>query len=186
MNITLVNGINNDPKWLDHDRELQSLSLELESKGHQVDYFSIREMNLHYCQGCWDCWTKTPGICRMKDDGESYLKSISKSHLLLICSPVTAGFITTEAKKALDRFIPNALPYISIYKNECHHLERYPDIDRSLGLVLLDDGNISERSEELLYKNFDRIEKNMRSKRSLRFKLNRENREELIDEIINN
>lgn len=186
MNITLVNGINSDPKWEVHEESLKTLTKELEEAGHKVDYFPIREMNLHYCQGCWDCWTKTPGLCRMKDEGEEYLKSYRNTDLLLYCSPVSAGFITTETKKALDRFIPNALPHITFYEKECHHLERYPERDITLGVVLMDDGNINKKSSDLIFRNFDRIQKNMRSKKAIRFALTTENREELYSEIINN
>jgi len=122
----------------------------------------------------------------MKDDGEEYQRSLSKADMLLYISPISAGFITTETKKALDRFITNALPYITIYNKECHHLQRYPEKKPTLGIALLDDGNIDERSINLIFNNFDRIRKNMRSKRKFNFLLNESNIEELYSEIINN
>ncbi len=112
------------------------------------------------------------------------LKSLKDADFLLYCSPVKAGFITSQTKKALDRFIPNVLPLISIYDNESHHLVRYPDKPKVLGVVLMDDGNISDSSSDFIFRNFDRVQKNMRSRKSLRFKLTKENREELLDEII--
>jgi len=186
MNITLINGIDDITKWKDHEESLTLLCNDLITEGFKVKLLTIREMNLNYCNGCWDCWTKTPGICRMKDDGPEYLKSIKDADLLLYCSPISAGFVTTETKKALDRFIPNALPNITIYDKECHHLQRYPKNDSGLGLILMDDGNLNTKSKDLVYRNFDRIQKNMRINKSIRFSLNLDNREELFNEIINN
>lgn len=186
MNVVLVNGIDDISKWKDHEESLKFLKEELTEEGFTVEYFPVRDMNLHYCQGCWDCWTKTPGVCRMRDDGEKYLKAIKDADYLLYCSPVKAGFITTETKKALDRFIPNVLPYISIYDKECHHLDRYPKREKVLGVVLMDDGDITDKSSDMIFRNFDRIQKNMRSEKSIRYKLTKENRKELLNEIINN
>lgn len=184
MNVMLVNGSDGSSNWIHHEESLNLLAKDLISRGYWVDNFVIRDMKMHYCQGCWDCWTKTPGICSLKDDGEEYLKALRNADYVLYCSPVKAGFITSNTKKALDRFIPNVLSHISIYDGECHHLERYPDKPKVLGAVLLDDGKITESSADLIFRNFDRIQKNMRSKKSIRFRLNRENREELLNEII--
>ncbi|MGL1890644.1 MAG: NAD(P)H-dependent oxidoreductase [Spirochaetaceae bacterium] len=186
MNITMVNGNNYDPKWDLHEEEIIQIKGELQKKGHTVEYFPVQKMNLAYCQGCWDCWTKTPGVCRLKDDGEQYTKALSNSDVVLYISPVSAGFITTETKKALDRFIPNALPYITIYEEECHHLQRYPDNRADIGIILFDDENLSSKSCNIIYKNFDRIQKNMRSKRVIKYRLTTTNSKELVNEIIGN
>jgi len=186
MNVTLVNGINDSQMWNEYQKSILVLKEELVQKGYKVDYFPIAEMNLHYCQGCWDCWTKTPGLCRLKDGGEEYLKALKDTDCLIYFSPVKAGFITKETKKALDRFIPNALPFISIYEKECHHLERYPYREKILGVVLLDDGSFTAKTSDIIFGNFDRIQKNMKIKKSIRFKLSLDNREELLNEIISN
>lgn len=186
MKVMLVNGIDDDSKWTSHEDTLKALIEELKEEGLTVESFVVRDMKLNYCQGCWDCWTKTPGICFIKDDGEEYLKALNESDCILFCSPVKAGFITTETKKALDRFIPNIMPYISIYKKECHHLQRYPKQDKKLGIVLIDDGNITTKTSKMIFNNFDRIQKNMRIEKSIRFNLTTDNRKELVNEIINN
>ncbi|MBN2616781.1 MAG: flavodoxin family protein [Spirochaetales bacterium] len=186
MNVVIVNGIDDISNWEGHNQAINSINHELNSRGHKVDCFNILDMNFHYCQGCWDCWTRTPGKCRMKDEGEVYLKALKNVDCLLFFSPVKAGFVTAETKKALDRFVPNALPFINIYEKECHHLERYPKSGKTLGVVLLDDGSISNKSAEIIYNNFTRIQKNMKINKSIRFKLTPNNTEELLNEIINN
>ena len=181
MEITLVDGVNKDSQW---DKHRQSLSILKESlnRDHHVDYFPIAQMKMTHCQGCWDCWTKTPGICRLKDDGVDYLKSLIRSDLLLFVSPVSAGFLTSETKKALDRFIPEALPYIEIYKGECHHKKRYSHT-RSVGFILLDQNDIDSEAREIIFDTIDRIGLNIQPESLLKYNLTSDNIEEIRNEI---
>ena len=52
------------------DRAKQLLALittELEHRGAEVSKHAIERDELQFCRGCFDCWTKTPGECIMKD-----------------------------------------------------------------------------------------------------------------------
>ncbi len=180
MNITIINGSSKDG-LKDFQETITKLVDQLQGE-HQVDVFTVADMKLYYCQGCWDCWTKTPGVCRIKDDGVLYLKSLAKADLLVVLSPVKAGFISKEAKKALDRFIPTALPHIGIYQGECHHFNRYP-AERKRGIYLLDDGAIDEEAEDIIFENFSRIKMNFRTDTLLKGRLNTENYSEVVHEI---
>ena len=71
-------------------------------------------------------------------------------------SPLDAGFITSEVKKALDRIIPLVLPYFRIYGGECHHIPRY-EKRSGLGIVVLDDGNADREALDIVYGTFDRL-----------------------------
>lgn len=181
MKITLVNGIPQEEKWENHRKSLTQVHKELNKK-HDVEYFPIAKMKMAHCQGCWDCWTKTPGICRFKDDGVEYLKSLIKTDLLLFASPVKAGFLTEETKKALDRFIPEALPYIGIYKKECHHLARYPH-KKNVGFLLLDQNDIDEEAREIIFESVERNSLNMKPKKMLKLNLKYDNSQEVVNEI---
>lgn len=181
MKITLVNGVQKGAEWDKHRDSIALLYKELNEK-HSVDYFPIADMKMAHCQGCWDCWTKTPGICRMKDDGVDYLKSLIHTDLLLFASPVTAGFLSSETKKALDRFIPEALPYIEIYEKECHHLPRYPH-KKSIGFILLDQGDIDEEARDIIEESIDRNALNMRPETLLKLNLTESNAKEICHEI---
>lgn len=181
MNITLVDGIGNGAHWENHRQSLSKLK-EMISQDHNLDYFPIVKMKMAHCQGCWDCWTKTPGVCRLKDDGVEYLKSLIRSDLLLYASPVSAGFLTSETKKALDRFIPEALPFIEIYQKECHHKKRYPH-KKAVGFILLDQDDIEDEAREIIYETIDRTGLNMQPKKLLKLNLRTENTKELYDEI---
>ena len=139
-------------------------------------------MKMAHCQGCWDCWTKTPGICRLKDDGVDYLKSLINSDLLLFASPVSAGFLTSETKKAIDRFIPEALPFIEIRNDECHHKQRYSH-KKSVGFILLDQGDIDGEAREIIYETIDRNSLNMQPEFLLKLNLTSDNIKEKCNEV---
>ncbi|MCK5128945.1 MAG: flavodoxin family protein [Clostridiales bacterium] len=157
MNITIINGIQ-DTKHNKYQKTLEETVTAL-NKDHQVDMFTIDDMNVAYCCGCFSCWVKTPGICIYKDDGVDIVRSIAKTDYLLIVSPVVAGFISSSTKKAMDRFLPTLLPYIKIYDGESHHVPRY-DKRSNLGLVLLDEGDLDDEAVKINFDIIDRLAKN--------------------------
>ncbi len=57
MNITILNG-NTDSSAF--DSYLADLRSSLEGNNHRVTQLDLRDLELKYCIGCFDCWTKTP------------------------------------------------------------------------------------------------------------------------------
>ncbi|MDA3845024.1 MAG: NAD(P)H-dependent oxidoreductase [Vallitaleaceae bacterium] len=181
MNITIINGSNTDAKWLDHENALLSFAKKLETN-HQVTLVTIKDLKLNYCTGCWDCWVKTPGVCMHKDDGPGYLKTIVKADMLLYASPIVSGFMSSETKKALDRFIPSVLPLIRPYEGEYHHLKRY-DSANTFGVLLFEDMDTDPEAAQIIFENFNRIRKNMRADHFISQLVRPDNMEVLAHEI---
>lgn len=92
---------------------------------HTVRCFHLQNLNIRHCNGCWDCWWKTPGICAIKDDMESIYSAVMQSDLLVFASPLMSGFTSSLLKKASDRLIPLIHPYVLLNQGECHHKKRY-------------------------------------------------------------
>lgn len=136
-----------------------SHSLIQKTNETEYDYFTIKDMNINYCIGCWDCWVKTPGLCRLKDDHAMILKSLINSQHVLFISNVRTGFITSTLKKTLDRIIPCALPYIREYKNESHHYQRYENT-AAFHVILLENNFTSEIEVNLIEDYFKRLSMN--------------------------
>ena len=149
------------------------------SKEHKIDLFTIEDMDINYCCGCFGCWLKTPGMCVYKDDMEKILKSAVEADLLLVVSPLEAGFITSEAKKALDRLIPLVLPHIKIYDGEFHHIPRY-EKRSSLGVIVLDGENADREALDIAYTTFYRLAKNFHAKKIIRAEAGLENLSEVL------
>lgn len=139
---------------------------EFETKLEQMDrkdsvYFKLRELKINYCQGCWDCWVKTPGICALKDDYEQILSRIPSADQLTIITPILAGYESSLIKKFKDRLIPLIHPYIESYKGEQHHrqrYEKYPDIK----VIVLEDEDTTDEDIVLLTELYERTSLNLR------------------------
>jgi multimeric flavodoxin WrbA len=134
MNIIILNG-NPDAGDKTFDRYIASILKELAGRGHQARVFTLREMNIRYCQGCWTCWFKTPGECVHRDDMPAVYRAVMASDLLIFASPVIMGFVSGLLKRANERLIPLIHPYLALSQGECHHRGRYSHYPM-LGLIL--------------------------------------------------
>jgi hypothetical protein len=180
MQISVLNGNPHvDNKVF--DGYLQRLSDHLESHGHKVTLFTLREMDLKYCIGCFGCWVKTPGECIVKDDSSIIRKECINSDLMLFASPIIMGFTSALLKKAHDKFIPLIHPYFELVNGEVHHLARY--IKYPLAALLLEKGeDVDQEDIEIISDIYRRDVVNFKT--TLAFiSLTSQSIEEVADEI---
>jgi len=138
----MVNGIPDNPEYAEYETALVKA---IKINPHDaIDYFVVRDMNIHFCTGCWDCWLKTPGLCALKDDQEQILSRAPHADLILFISPVILGYESALLKKVKDRLIPIVHPYIRVYKGEQHHLQRYTKSPNISVLLMKHDDTTSE------------------------------------------
>ena len=76
------------------------------------------------CTGCFFCWTKNPGKCRIKDSYENLAELYSKAEKIVIMSKCHYGSYSPFVKNVLDRSIPYLLPFFKIKNKEMHHITR--------------------------------------------------------------
>lgn len=124
MKVTILNG-NLDASNTTFDDYLNKLSDSLLSDGNEITTFTLRDMDLKYCRGCWGCWVKTPGECVVQDDTREIRRQYIHSDLALFASPIIMGFTTALIKRAHDKLIPLIHPYFEFVNGEVHHLSRY-------------------------------------------------------------
>jgi multimeric flavodoxin WrbA len=124
MKVTILNG-NYDASNTMFDDYLKKLSDTLSSDSNEVTIFTLRDMDLNYCRGCWGCWVKTPGECVVKDDTREIRRQYIHSNLVLFTSPVVMGFTSALLKRAHERLLPLIHPYFELVDGEVHHLARY-------------------------------------------------------------
>lgn len=115
----------------------ESLLAELEQAGCAVEVFRLGEKEIGCCRGCFGCWTKSPGICAIDDDGRQIAKAVVGSDLTVFFTPVTFGGYSSLLKRVVERLIPMIAPLFLRIEEEsegrgCHHC--YP---RLLGIGLL-------------------------------------------------
>ena len=129
MNATLLNGaLPGDPFV---DAAGIALQEALQAEGWTVTPWTLRDDRLAYCLGCFECWTRTPGLCRIDDAGRAVAASIIGSDLAIYLTPITFGGYSSALKKAVDRSICLLSPFFKRIDGEVHHharYDRYPDL----------------------------------------------------------
>ena len=160
MKVLIINGIPDQSNCFVYESALEK---EIQNNTeHQIDYFVLRNMNINYCTGCWDCWMKTPGRCAIKDDQEQILSRIPNADKVLYISPVILGYESSLLKTCKDRSIPAIHPYISIYKGELHHHNRYESMPE-INVLLFKDQDTTSEDVDLIEDTYKRMALNFRA-----------------------
>jgi multimeric flavodoxin WrbA len=97
----------------------------LAERGISAAAFDLTALEIKPCRGCFECWTKTPGLCFQRDAMASILPHLAKADVVAWVTPVTYGGYGFHLKKALDRSIPVLLPFFTDINGEIHHPMRY-------------------------------------------------------------
>jgi hypothetical protein len=130
------------------DAELDGLEAmlrrELSAAGCRSEAVVLRETPIAYCQGCFECWIKTPGMCKTQDAGRDIAAAVIRSDLLVLLSPITFGGYSSELKKALDRSIGLVLPFFTRIDGEVHHRPRYDRFPALLAVGVLPEPHAEE------------------------------------------
>ena len=179
MNITILNG-NMDSSTF--DSYLADLRSSLESNNHRVTQLDLRDLELKYCIGCFDCWTKTPGICSADEASQEMDRAVIKSDFTLWAAPLKMGFPTALLKKAFDKHLPLIHPYMLVDQNEAHHLKRYERYPR-VGMLVEIESDTDDRDLQIITEIFSRTALNFKSK--LDFLVTTDQlSEDLVDKIL--
>jgi hypothetical protein len=117
---------------------------ELYRSGAAVQVYSLREVKMGSCVGCFGCWLKTPGNCLEPDAGRDIAQAVVQSDTTILFTPVTFGGYSSEIKKIQDRWLPLILPYFGFYHGEIHHMPRYSRYPRLVGIGIQQTPNQEE------------------------------------------
>ena len=109
---------------------LQQLSAQLDdvlrADGDlDVRTFTLATTPLAYCQGEFDCWVKTPGLCRAHDEEHDIMQAIHDAERLVLVDAVTFGGHSFTLKRAQDRLIGLVAPFFEKRAALTHHAARY-------------------------------------------------------------
>ena len=83
----------------------------LKQKGFDTEMLELGAENLTFCKGCFGCWIKKPGECVINDQMAQINQSFMNSDLVIYLSPIVFGQFSANIKNAIDRRIPNILPF---------------------------------------------------------------------------
>jgi multimeric flavodoxin WrbA len=161
MKITIMNG-NGNPQNQDFDEYVARLTAQLTAEGHTVTAFTLREMDIKFCTGCFGCWMKTPGQCAVKDASHDVCRAVINGDFLLWAAPLRMGFPDATLKKMMDKSIPLIHPYFVVDHGEAHHRPRYDHYPR-IGLLLEKEADTDAEDLRLVSDIFSRTALNMKS-----------------------
>lgn len=127
----------------------------LEEIGFEVESIFLREINIAACQGCFECWVKSPGECKIDDYSREVSKKMVQSDLIIHFTPITFGGYSSTIKYVIDRFIPNILPFFTKRNGETHHKYRYKKRAAIIAVGFMDESNEEKEStfKDLVYRN---------------------------------
>jgi len=97
----------------------------LASGESEVRIVELATMQLAYCQGEFDCWVKTPGLCRAHDEEHDIVQAVHDADRLVLIDPVTFGGHGFLLKRAQDRMIGLINPFFEKRAALTHHGSRY-------------------------------------------------------------
>jgi multimeric flavodoxin WrbA len=95
----------------------------MKEAGAEVETIYTRKLKIAPCEGCFDCWMKTPGVCRHKDDMASILPKMG-ADTWVYATPLYVDGMTGPMKNFLDRCIPGALPFFEMRDGHNRHPAR--------------------------------------------------------------
>lgn len=81
--------------------------------------------SVRHCVGCFGCWTKTPGVCVIKDRCAQVPAMMAASRELILVSRCVYGGFSPDIKAVLDRNVGYISPFFCLVDGEMHHVMRY-------------------------------------------------------------
>ncbi len=109
-------------------KKLSSLVVDFfQRRNFEINQQSIKKGNLHFCIGCYGCWTKKPGECVINDPMAQINRTFNESDVVVYLSPIIFGQFSPNIKNAIDRWLPNVLPlFVKKPDGTTGHPPRYP------------------------------------------------------------
>ena len=101
--------------------------------GFEIEEKQLGRGDIHYCVGCFGCWIKKPGECIIKDDIADINRAMMNSDVVIYLVPVIFGQFSANIKYAIDRWLPNMLPFFETRKDgSTMHPRRYASYPRQI------------------------------------------------------
>lgn len=106
--------------------------------GATVTHFALASTLLAPCLGDFECWTKTPGLCRTQDEAQDIARAVHDADLVVFVTPLVYGGYSSSLKKAVDRLIPLIDSYFNRRDGLTRHRPRYEKYPALLCIGLAD------------------------------------------------
>jgi len=125
-------------KVIIHDLNEQDFS----SLGITGDDYEVINANGKFasCTGCYGCWFKNPGTCKINDGLENFGAFYGGNcDGMVIISQNCYGGYSEAVKRILDRSVPASLPFFTYRSGKMRHRRRYNVKKKCLNVFLYGD-----------------------------------------------
>ena len=124
--------------------------------GYSIQYWTVSEMNIKHCSGCFSCWTKTPGRCIFPDDMQTFLENYIHADIVIWSFPLYYFGMPSKIKALMDRTLPALEPFIENQGEDLPaHTMRY-DLSNQENILISTCGFFTIKNNyEALEKQFD-------------------------------
>lgn len=119
MNLVILDGTTGEVQV---SRLLELLTAREDTR---VTHFALADIVLAPCAGDFECWVKTPGLCRTQDQAQDIARAMRDAELVVFLSPLVFGGYSSTLKKAVDRLIALIDPFFHERDGLTRHLPRY-------------------------------------------------------------
>ncbi len=124
MKITVFNGSPRKGKGNTH-KITEAFLKGCEKAGAETETVFLASKKINHCQGCFHCWTKTPGKCIQKDEAEELLEKFMASDIVVFATPLYTDSVSSILKKFFERLLPIVKPHFERVNGETKHIARY-------------------------------------------------------------
>jgi multimeric flavodoxin WrbA len=121
--------VGNILKVIVHDLKEQDFTL-LRIAGNDFEVINANNPSAP-CMGCFHCWLKTPGTCKINDDLKNIGSLMGSSEEIVLISKNCYGGYSEPVKKVIDRSISTSLPFFTYRSGKMRHRRRYK-VDRKI------------------------------------------------------
>jgi len=104
---------------------LSLVTAALCESGNPPLVINLEGLRIADCNGCFGCWTKTPGECVIHDDAPTVTAKLAFSDRIVFFCPVVFGGFDPALKRVIERSISLLLPLMRVYQGQLHHPPRY-------------------------------------------------------------
>jgi ring-1,2-phenylacetyl-CoA epoxidase subunit PaaE len=112
-----------------HDAVTQTAATRVENHlkatGELLRSFQLAEIDIGPCVGCFDCWVRSPGLCRIPDQAQEIVHAVANANRVVWVHEVSFGGFGSQIKRVIDRHIPLILPFFRMHEDLTHHQARY-------------------------------------------------------------
>lgn len=109
---------------------------QLAAQFDTVRAFHLAGYDIGHCMGEFDCFVKTPGRCRIHDEGQEIERAVHDAEMVVLVTPLHYGGYSAPLKKAVDRLLPLISPFFRKAGDMTHHALRYEHCARWVAIAL--------------------------------------------------